>query len=347
MRSLTPAYLEGLAFGVQDLASIRGLGEMAGRQKLFATQRPQELDALRARAAIESSESSNRIEGVVAKAGRVEAIVTRNAPPRNRSEQEIAGYRDVLQMIHESSDAMHFSTNLVLQIHQRLFAYHHAEGGRWKNTDNEIIEKDHTGEVLRVRFKPVPAFQTPEAMRALEDSHRRARAKDFEPLILTPLTVLDFLCIHPFQDGNGRVARLLTLLLLYQSGHRVGRFISLERIIEETKDTYYEALETSSEGWHEGRHDAMPWLRYFWGMLTRAYSKFEERVGEVGGRGSKRARVRAAVMRRMTPFKISEIEEECPDVGRDMVRKVLREMRDEGTLRAEGAGPGARWVRIR
>jgi Fic family protein len=346
MHSLDPDYLSRLAFGAGDLAALRNLGEMAGRQQLFAAQRPQELEALRNRAMIESTESSSRIEGVVAKAGRVEAIVTRHDPPRDRSEQEIAGYRDVLQTIHESHADMSFSASLLLQLHQRLFAYHPGESGRWKTVDNEIVERDATGHVYRVRFSPTPASRTAEAMRALEEAHRRARADGVEPLVLTPLTILDFLCVHPFLDGNGRLARLLTLLLLYRDGYRVGRFISLERIIEESKETYYEALEKSSAGWHESRHDPMPWLRYFWGVLTRASRRFEERVGEFGGRGSKRARVRSAVMRRMTPFGIAQIEEECPDISRDMVRKVLREMRREGILSSEGTGRGARWVKI-
>ena len=183
-------------------------------------------------------------------------------------------------------------------------------------------------------------------MHAFEESCRRLRGENVDALVLTPLAVLDFLCIHPFLDGNGRIGRLLTLLMLYQGGHSVGRFISLERIVEESKDSYYEALERSSTSWHEGAHDALPWIRYFWGVMTKAYGRFEERVGERSGRGSKRERIRAAVGRRITPFGIAEIETECPDCSRDMVRLVLREMRDEGLLRAESSGRGARWVKV-
>ncbi len=346
MRSLTSDYLTRLAFTMEDMAAIRRLGESAGRQKLFASQRPDDLEALRTSAIIESSESSNRIEGVVAAPGRVEAIVTRDETPRDRSEQEIAGYRDVLRLIHESHEEMPLTANLLLQLHQRLFAYQGYAGGKWKTVDNDIVERDSSGLTLRVRFKPTPAFMTAEAMREFEQSCRRLRTENVDPLVLTPLAVLDFLCIHPFLDGNGRIGRLLTLLMLYQGGHGVGRYISLERIIEESRETYYEALERSSGGWHDGKHDALPWLRYFWGVMTRAYGQFEERAGTWGGRGSKRERIRAAVERRLLPFGIADIEADCPGCSREMVRLVLREMRDEGVLRAESSGRGARWVKV-
>ena len=178
---------------------------------------------------------------------------------------------------------------------------------------------------------------------AYDTAQREGR---FDPLILVPLAVLDFLCIHPFRDGNGRMARLLTLLLLYHSRYHVGRYISLERVIEESKETYYEALERSSHGWHEGRHDTRPWLDYFWGVLLRAYREFEERVGTLSlGRGSKTQQVREAVSRRLGPFSISDIEADCPGVSRDMVRVVLRQLRDEGAITPQGKGRGAHWVR--
>lgn len=346
MRSLTPDYLAQLAFSMEDMAAIRRLGESAGRQQLFASQRPDDLEALRTSAVIESSESSNRIEGVVAAPGRVEAIVTREEPPRDRSEQEIAGYRDVLKLIHESQEQMPLTANLLLQLHQRLFAYQGHAGGRWKTVDNDIVEREPNGQILRVRFKPTPAFMTAEAMREFEESCRRLRASNVDPLVLTPLAVLDFLCIHPFLDGNGRIGRLLTLLMLYQGGHGVGRYVSLERIIEESRETYYEALERSSSGWHQGQHDALPWLRYFWGVMTKAYGRFEERAGTWGGRGSKRERIRAAVERRIMPFGIADIGADCPDCSREMVRLVLREMRDQGLLRTQSSGRGARWIKV-
>jgi Fic family protein len=172
----------------------------------------------------------------------------------------------------------------------------------------------------------------------------RAHDRQREPLLVIPLAVLDFLCIHPFADGNGRTARLLTLLLLYRSGYTVGRYISLERIIEDSRDTYYEALETSSGGWHEGQHDPFPWLEYWWGTLLRAYGEFRDRAGQLmTARGSKTALVEAAVERRLQPFAISELEDDCPGVSRDMIRHVLRRLRDEGKVQVRGRGRGARW----
>jgi len=185
-------------------------------------------------------------------------------------------------------------------------------------------------------------------MEDLVAGYRAATEQDLAgQFIVAPLAILDFLCIHPFRDGNGRMARLLTLLLLYHFGYQVGRYISLERIIEESKETYYEALDRSSEGWHEDRHDPIPWLNYFWGTLIRAHGEFEDRVGTLlRGRGSKTELVREAVARRLGPFSISDIERDCPGVSRDMVRHVLRQMRDAGELEVQGHGRGARWVKL-
>ncbi|OFV88512.1 MAG: cell filamentation protein Fic [Acidobacteria bacterium RBG_16_70_10] len=347
MQSLASDYLSHLVFDASQLATIQRLGEARGRQDLFVAQIPEQLELLRQTAVVESSESSNRIEGVVAAAGRVEAIVLKSATPRDRSEQEIAGYRDALQLIHESHEHMAFTTNVVLQLHSMLFRYLPSQGGVWKATDNEIVERDAQGRVTRIRFTPVPAVGTPGAMLTLANLYDAAvKEGRFDPLILIPLAVLDFLCIHPFRDGNGRMARLLTLLLLYRSRYRVGRYISLERVIEETKETYFEALQRSSQGWHEGQHNSRPWLDYSWGVMLRAYRQFEERVGRLSkGRGSKTELVREAIDRRVGPFSISDIEANCPGVSRDMVRVVLRRLRDEGAIIPQGKGRGARWIR--
>lgn len=348
MRSFHPDLLARLTYTADDATTLRQLGEHRGRQDLFVRQRPEVLEALRTVAIVESSESSNRLEGIVAPRDRVEGLVLRDARPANRSEQEIAGYRDAIQLLHQAAPDMPFSVNVVLQLHQTLYRYLPQEGGHWKMTDNEIVERAADGALLRVRFRPVAAVATPGAMDELVQRHRQAVAEArHDPLALVPLTILDFLCIHPFTDGNGRLARLLTLMLLYHFGYQVGRYISLERIFEESRETYYESLEASSNGWHEGEHDVQPWLRYSWGVLLRAYGEFEERVGHVaGGRGSKSQQVRDAVERKVTPFRISELERDCPAVSRDTIRLVLRQMRDEGRLALEGRGPGARWRRV-
>ncbi|MDQ3487283.1 MAG: Fic family protein [Acidobacteriota bacterium] len=342
MPSLDPDYLERLRFRTTELGSIHRLGEARGRQDLFVRQFPEQLETLRTHALIESAESSNRIEGVVAGPGRVADLVIKRTEPRSRSEQEIAGYRDALQLIHQTHAHIPVSPNVLLQFHQMLYRYHPGTGGHWKATDNQIIERDPRGRVVRVRFEPTAAVHTPQAMADLTSGFAQAIAGGLaDPLVLTPLAILDFLCIHPFTDGNGRVARLLSLLLLYRFNYRVGRYISIERIVEESRETYYEALEHSSRGWHENVHDAAPWLTYFWGVLIRAYGEFETRVQSL--QGSKTTQVRTAVLRRRGPFSMSEVEHDCPGVSRDMVRHVLRQMRAEGMVKVEGRGRGARW----
>jgi Fic family protein len=345
MNSLTAARLDELRLSPADGSTLNALGECRGRQDLFRRQTPQVLEALRDAAVVESSESSNRIEGVVAPHPRIKALVLKSATPRNRSEQEIAGYRDVLNLIHESAREMALSVNVILQLHTMLYRYQAGRASRWKMTQNEIVERDAQGNV-RVRFVPPNPAITPMMMEKLVEGYTRALAEGREPLIVVPLAVLDFLCIHPFDDGNGRMARLLTLQLLYHFDYEVGRYISLERIIEESKETYYETLEATSRRWHEGRHDVFPWMRYFWGVLLRAYREFEERVGTLRtGRGVKTDLVEEAVKRRIGPFAISDIEAECPGVTRDWIRIVLRRMRDEGRIVPRGKGRGARWVR--
>ena len=342
MPSLQPAYLAQLTFGAAELAAIHRLGEARGRQDLFLRQYPEQLNTLRTHAQVESTESSNRIEGIVAAPGRVRDLVVRHTQPRDRSEQEIAGYRDALQLIHESHVDMQFTENVVLQLHNLLYRYQPGSGGRWKSTDNQIVERDGVGNVVRVRFTPTTAVSTPQAMADLVTHYEGAiDGRLAQPLVVLPLAVLDFLCIHPFTDGNGRVARLLSLLILYHFGYHVGRYISLERIIEESRGTYYEALERSSRGWHEHIHDAQPWLEYFWGVLIRAYDEFEERVATL--KGSKTDQIRAAVARRVGAFGIADIERDTPGVSRDMVRHVLRQMREEGLVKVEGTGRGAKW----
>ena len=338
-------YLRGLNFAAEQLATIQRLGEYRGRQDLFSLQVPEQLEALKDAASTQSTESSNRIEGVVAPPARIEALVQQKSEPRNRPEQEIAGYRDALALIHESYENMPFTGNVILQLHGYLFRYLPGEGGRWKSTDNQIVERGADGRVIRVRFTATPAVATPAAIEDLATGHARSVDElQLEPLIATGLAVLDFLCIHPFRDGNGRMARLLTLLLLYRSGYRVGRYVSLERIIEESRETYYESLEESSRQWHEGKHDVMPWLNYFWGTLIRAYSEFEERVIHmVKGRGSKTDMIREAVTKRFGPFSMSDIEADCPGVSRDMVRHVLRRLKTDGVIRLDGRGRGAKW----
>lgn len=346
MHSLKEKYLKQLSLSTDEAAAMRTLGEYQGKQALYYRQSPETLESLKQAAVIESSESSNRLEGITAPKERIEAIVLKNSTPKDRSEQEIAGYRDALNLIHDSAEHMEFSVNLVLQLHSMVYRFMPNPGGKWKATNNEIVEKHPDGS-KRVRFVPTSAHLTPQAMDDLITNYKESiHTHHQDPLIVVPLAVLDFLCVHPFSDGNGRVARLLTLTLLYHFDYQVGRYISLERIFEETKESYYETLEKSSQGWHEGKHDVRPWLNYFWGTLTRAYREFEERVGNIkAGRGSKTEQIRQAVERKIGPFSISEVEDSCPGISRDMVRNVLRQMKEENLIEPTGKGRSAKWVK--
>lgn len=345
MQSLIPGYLAALRYDGLQMATLRALGEYQGKQRLYAAQSPEILADLRQVAVVESTESSNRLEGVVVTPARLKSLVIRNAAPKSRSEQEVAGYRDALALIHEAAAHMPFTQGVILQLHTMLYRYMPQPGGRWKATNNDIVERHPDGSA-RVRFQPVAAHLTPMAMTDLTQRYATALDRHLaDPLVLVPLTMLDFLCIHPFTDGNGRMSRLLTLLLLHQFDYAVGRYISLERIFEESKEGYYETLEASSQGWHEGQHDVKPWLDYFWGALLRAYKEFEERVGTIErGRGRKGDRIRSEVLKHTQPFSISEIEEACPGVSRDTVRLILRAMKAEGLIAPTGKGRGAKWI---
>jgi Fic family protein len=349
MKSLTIGFLNNLNLTPDQGSTLAKIGEFKGKQELFARQTPQTLETLKQTAIIESSECSNRLEGIIAPHKRIKALVLKTTTPRDRSEQEIAGYRDALNLIHESAKHMNCSVNVCLQLHSMIYKYLPQDGGRWKMADNEIVEKHSDGSIARVRFKAVSAVETPQAMETMAANYVAAiEQHGREPLLVVPLMILDFLCIHPFSDGNGRVSRLLTLMLLYHFGHDVGRYISLERIFEESKESYYENLATSSQGWHDAKHNVHPWLNYFWGVLLRAYREFEERVGTLSsGKGSKTEQIRAAVKRKMIPFAISDLETDCPAVSRDMIRLVLRQMRSEGLLGSKGRGPASRWFNLR
>lgn len=345
MPSLKQTYLGKLSFNHTHLSTLNSIGSYKGSQELYIIQAPEMIQALRDVALIESSESSNRIEGITAPKGRIKDIVVKQVNPRNRSEQEIAGYRDALSLIHDSHEHMGFTVNVILQTHAILHRYMSNEGGRWKLANNDIIEKNLDGTIKRVRFQPVSAVETPIAMDQLVMHYQQAiRSLNFEPLVLAPLVILDFLCIHPFLDGNGRTSRLLTLMLLYQFGYKVGRFISLERIMEESKETYYEALERSSYGWHESQHDCFPWLSYFWGMLIRAYKEFEERAQEfLASKVGKTEMVKEAILRQVAPFVLSDLAKECPYASVPLVKKALADLKSEGKVISKGRGRGAVW----
>jgi len=347
MNSLTLKYLDRLTFDAEQMGSLRAIGEYRGKQALFVKQSPETLNTLRMVAKIESSESSNRLEGIELPHKKIEELVLKETKPKTRSEQEIAGYRDALNLIHDSGEHMPFTMGVILQLHGILYRYMSNPGGRWKFTDNEIIET-HPDGTKRIRFIPTKAHLTQNVMEQLTKNYSAAIAQNQkDPLILIPLAILDFLCVHPFSDGNGRMSRLLTLMLLYHFDYQVGHYISLERIFEDSKESYYETLEASSKNWHEGKQDVKPWLNYFWGSLIRAYREFEDRVGVITtSRGSKTELIRSTINRKIVTFSISEIESDCPGISRDMIRLVLRQMKEEGLIIPKGKGRSALWEKV-
>jgi len=345
MNSFATGIIERQPIPQNLLRTIRLLGEFKGKEEMFTQQSPQALETLRQMAIIQSTESSNRIEGVNAPHERIVKLVARKTKPRDRSEQEIAGYRDVLNTIHTSHAHMSFGVGLVLQLHRDLFKFTTEQGGHWKSSSNEIAELRPDGSKF-VRFAPVAPHLTEAAMHSLHDRYRElSEANQIEPLLLIPSYVLDFLCIHPFRDGNGRMARLLSLLLFYQAGYEVGRFISLELIVEETKQGYYDSLYLSSQDWHDAKHSLLPWWEYFLGvMLLAAYREFEKRAGLLTtARGAKTAMVMDAIARLPDGFKMVDLERACPNVTREMIRVVLNRLKTDQKIHCEGFGGAAIW----
>jgi len=347
--SFTLTLIERQPLSQALLQTIRLLGEFKGKQELFREQSPQVLETLRQASMIESTESSNRLEGITAPHERIAELVGKRTRPKNRPEQEIAGYRDVLGNIHANHAHMAFDVKTVLQVHRDLYKFSTVQAGRWKERDNEITETLPDG-TKKLRFKPSSAKDTPRAMEALHRDFSAAwQAGGIEPLLLIPTYVLDFLCIHPFLDGNGRTARLLTLLLLYKAGYEVGRFISLEQLVERTRDSYYDTLWSSSQQWHKGRHSLVPWWEYFLGvMLLGAYRTFSERVGAVTAtRGAKREMIVDVVSRVPHEFQFADVERACPGVSRPTINRALADLRRAGKIKCIKAGRDAVWRKVK
>ena len=323
---------------------LSDIAEAKGRQELYTRQAPQTLKALREMALIQSAESSNRIEGVTVAADRLRPLVLGNSKPLDRSEQEVQGYRLALDEIHTHHSKLSITPATMTRLHS-LCQSASGDAGQFKKTDNEVIELVPDAPPV-VRFRCVKAKDTPDALEELCILYRHAIEQDnIPPLIAIAGLVLDFLCIHPFRDGNGRVSRLLTLLALYQHGYDVGRYISLERMIEESKEDYYECLQRSSQNWHEGRHELSPWLNFLFAVIRRSYAEFEKRAGQVKApRGAKAELVLAAIREQPGDFRISDIGRACPGVGREWIRSLLADLKSEGKASCQGKGPGARWI---
>lgn len=322
---------------VSYLAQIH---EFKGEQTLFIEAQKDTLTQLVKIARIQSTEASNKIEGIYTSDERLKALVQDSTRPRTRNEREIAGYRDVLNTIHESYDYIPLKPSMILQLHRDLFKFEGYDiGGKYKAADNIIEEEDDKGNKF-VRFQPMPAWETPEAMDILCDAFDTALATEqIDPLLLIPMFVLDFLCVHPFNDGNGRMSRLLTLLLMHRSGYIVGKYISIEKLIEKTKEEYYESLQQSSFGWYEEQNDYEPFVHYMLGIIVAAYREFSSRVKLLTTeKMSKPERVKEIIRGTVGTITKSEILERCPDISQMTVQRALAELLETEQIVKIGGG---------
>ena len=321
------------------VAMLTAIHEYKGEQNNFLGATKDTLTHLVEIAKIQSTESSNKIEGIYTSSDRLTKILKDKTRPSNRSEQEIAGYRDVLSLIHENHEHIKATPNMILQLHKMLYKYGGYDGGVYKFNENVISEEDSNGN-KRIRFSPVPTWETPLAMDELCRAFDETVAEpEIDPLLIIPMFVLDFLCIHPFGDGNGRMSRLLTLLLLYRAGYVVGKYISIEKAIEQTKTTYYEALEDSSYGWHENENDYGHFVRYMLGIVLGAYREFKERVQIVSeSKASKPERVREIIKNTIGKVTKSQILDQCPDISDVTVQRALADLVKSGEITKIGGG---------
>jgi Fic family protein len=324
---------------------LADLGEARGKQELFTRQSPQKLKVLREHALIESTVSSNRIEGVEVDQARVATVVFGKALLRDRDEEEVRGYRKALDLVHTRGAELPITEETLRHLHSLSRGI--GDAGEYKQSDNDIIEVFPDGR-REVRFRTVRAADTPACMAELVERWQAVlKQQTVQPLIALGACNLDFLCIHPFRDGNGRASRLLYLLQCYHLGFEVGRYISLERLIEQNKERYYETLKLSSQGWHEGRHDPWPYINFLLYTLLDATREFERRVGETASpRGEKAGLVKAAIDRATETFSVADLQRECPGVSVDMIRHVLKELKLAGKVECTGRGRNAVWRKL-
>lgn len=331
----------------ETLSLIAAIYKEAGKQELFLAKSPESLDRLVEIAKIQSTEASNAIEGIVTTNLRLRQLVEEKTTPKNRAEEEIAGYKDVLSLIHESYEAIPLSKNYILQLHKILYNHmNNPIAGRTKDVQNYISATYPDGS-SRILFTPLEPYETEEALeRICEEFNRAVGNMELEPLLAIPIFIHDFLCIHPFNDGNGRMSRLLTTFLLYRNGFFVGKYISLEAKINKHKDLYYKALQESQHGWHEGKEDFMPFVKYLLGIILSAYKDFEDRMEIVEPKLSAKEMVRKAVLQKIGYFTKQDIRELCPSLSISSIEGGLRKLVSEGTIRREGQGKSIRYTRL-
>ena len=330
------------------LGLIAAIYKEAGKQEMYLKQRPEELEKLVEIAKVQSTEASNAIEGIVTTSTRIRQLVEEKTAPRNRDEQEIAGYRDALNIIHENFDAIPITRNYILQLHKVLYSHmNNPMAGQTKSVQNYISATDPDGHTETL-FTPLAPFETPEALDRICDEYNRVIGNmEAEPLIVIPIFIHDFLCIHPFNDGNGRMSRLLTTLLLSRNGFYVGKYISLEAKIAKNKDLYYAALRQAQEGWHEGTEDAVPFIKYLLGIILSAYRDFEDRFSLVEQKKPALETVRQATLNKIGRFSKQDIREFCPALSVSSIEGALRKLVASGELKREGNGKNTCYYRLK
>ena len=348
MRAFNYSEIKNQKWDSDILGLVAAIYKEAGKQEMYLKQRPEELEKLVEIAKVQSTEASNAIEGIVTTNTRIKQLVEEKTTPRNRDEQEIAGYRDVLNLIHESFDAIPITQNFILQLHKILYSHmNNPVAGRTKSVQNYISATYPDGHV-EILFNPLAPYETPEALdRICEEYNRVIGNMEVEPLIAIPVFIHDFLCIHPFNDGNGRMSRLLTTLLLYRTGFYVGKYISLEAKIAKNKDLYYDALSQAQIGWHEGKEDVVPFIKYLLGTILAAYKDFEERFALVETKLPALETVRRATMNKIGRFTKQDIRELCPSLSVSSIEGALRKLVAAGELKREGSGKNICYYRLR
>ena len=346
MRNFNYTMINEWKWDSELLGLIAAIYKEAGKQELYLKQRPEDLEKLVEIAKVQSTEASNAIEGIRTTNTRIRQLVAEKTTPRNRSEQEIAGYRDVLNIIHESFDAIPITQNYILQLHKILYSQtNNPIAGRTKNVQNYISATYPDGHT-EILFTPLAPYETPDALDRICGEYNRVIGNmELEPLIAIPIFIHDFLCIHPFNDGNGRMSRLLTTLLLYRSGFYVGKYISLEAKIAKNKDLYYDALSASQKGWHEGKDDPVPFIKYLLGTILAAYRDFEDRFSLVETKLPAIETVRRAAHNKIGRFTKQDIRELCPSLSLSSVEGALRKLVESGELRREGNGKNTCYYR--
>ena len=348
MRQFNYTTIKDQRWDSEILSLIAAIYKEAGKQELYLKQRPEELEKLIEIAKIQSTEASNAIEGIVTTSTRIRQLVEEKTTPKNRDEQEIAGYRDALSIIHENFDAIPITRNYILQLHKVMYSHmNNPMAGRTKSVQNYISATYPDGHVETL-FTPLAPFETPDALDRICDEYNRVIGNmEVEPLIAIPIFIHDFLCIHPFNDGNGRMSRLLTTLLMYRSGFYVGKYISLEAKIAKNKELYYDALSQAQTGWHEGTEDAIPFIKYLLGTILAAYKDFEDRFALVEKKLPAIEMVRQASMNKLGRFTKQDIRELCPSLSVSAIEGALRKMVEDGEIKREGNGKNTCYYRLK